>query len=153
MNVLLSSAIWQLALLYLDDIVLFWEDANSYIAHLRQVLTLLWDAGVQLKLEKCSLFSEKMKYIGQFIRTGRLELAEVTTAAKRERKDATNQTEMRSILEKCSVFCRFVLNFSEVTAPYNKTLRNVHLKLFLSLTQTKKDVVENLKKLLTNRGY
>lgn len=49
---------WQSELLYCDDLVVFLRSASMYMAHLRQLLTLLWKASVTLVLKKCSLSSE-----------------------------------------------------------------------------------------------
>lgn len=88
MEVIFSSAKWQSALMYLDDIVVFSKNAHNHMAHLRQALTLYRKAGVTLKLNTCSFFDEKIKYIRQIIRPRRLKLSEATTAVVRKLKDS-----------------------------------------------------------------
>lgn len=53
MDIMLYSVKWWVALVYLDDIVIFPNSPFDHIDHVRQVLTLLSDAGVTLKLKKC----------------------------------------------------------------------------------------------------
>lgn len=122
-EVILLSVKWQSVLVYLDDIVVFSKNDNKHMAHYPQVLTMLRIARVTLKLRKCRFFAERMNYLGQTIRPGRLELSEATTAAVRERKDATTQTELGSVLGLSHVFRQFVSSFSEAAAPLNKKLR------------------------------
>lgn len=74
MDVMLSSARLQSALVHLDDIMVFLQNPNLHIAHLGQVLTLLRDEGVTLKLKKCFFFAEKIDYLEHAIRPERPEL-------------------------------------------------------------------------------
>jgi hypothetical protein len=46
-----------------------------------EVLTLLGNAGLSLKLKKCHFFSETVDYLGHVIQPGRLNVAEKNTAA------------------------------------------------------------------------
>lgn len=75
MDVKLSSVKSTSALMYLNDIECFLKNAIMQIAHLRQVLTLLWEAGVTLKLKKGSFFTEMITYFGHVIRQERLEIS------------------------------------------------------------------------------
>lgn len=52
MDVILSSAKWQSALVYLDDIVIFSKSVEEHMQHARKVLTLPRDTGVTLKTQK-----------------------------------------------------------------------------------------------------
>lgn len=45
MDIILSSVKWQCALVYLNDIVIFLKSLDEHIDQVRQVLTLLNDAG------------------------------------------------------------------------------------------------------------
>lgn len=67
-------------------------------------MTIREDAGVTLKLEKFSFFSEEINYLGHVIQTGQLELSKVTTAAVRKLEDATAQTELRLFFVICTRF-------------------------------------------------
>lgn len=151
MDVILSSVIWQSELLYLDDIVVFSKNANNnHKAQLRQVLTGLRDAGVTIKLKRRSFFEEKINYLGHVIQPGRQELLEATSTAALELRNPTTQTRLTSFSNLCSVFRRFVTNFSRGATPFNKKLRKDQPTPILSLTQAEKGAVENLRTLLTS---
>lgn len=51
-DVILTTMKWQVALVYLEDIVIFSKTAKGYSKDVRQVLTLGKDAGVTVKLRK-----------------------------------------------------------------------------------------------------
>lgn len=57
MGIILSSVMWQFALIYLNDIAVFSKTPEDHIEHTGKVLTLLRDFGVTLKLNKCAFFT------------------------------------------------------------------------------------------------
>lgn len=109
--------------MYLDDIVVFSKNDVMYMAHLRQVLTLLREAVVTLLLKKCSIFPKKIIQLKYAIRPRRLELLELATAAVRELKDATTQTSLRSISGFRNLFRRLLPRFSTVAVFLNRKLQ------------------------------
>lgn len=99
MDVSLSRVKWQFTLFYLDDIVVFSRLPNERIDQVRQVLTLLRNAGVTLKLRKCEFFTNSIDFLGHVIRPGQLEVSSHTVDVIRDLKPPTNFTELRSFLE------------------------------------------------------
>lgn len=75
MNVILSAVCWQFALVYLDDIVVSSMFPRNHIERVRQLLQLLYNAVVTIKLDKCKIFAKNINNLCHVIRTGRLELA------------------------------------------------------------------------------
>lgn len=67
-----------------------------HMAHQRQVLTLLWDAGGTFKLKRCAILAEKNNHLKHIVRLGRLELFLAASAAVRDLEDPVTQTELRS---------------------------------------------------------
>lgn len=74
MGVILSAVRFQIALVYLDDIVVFSKSLGEHIAHVFDVLTLLRNAGATLKHKRYCFFAEKMNYLRHVTRPRRLEL-------------------------------------------------------------------------------
>lgn len=66
--------------------------------HLKQVLTMLKYSGVTIKIEKCSLLSERIDYLGHIIRHGCSEIANAMKIAIEELRDPTNYIELPSFL-------------------------------------------------------
>lgn len=150
MDVILLSLKWWSPLIFLNDSGVFLKNTYVNMAHLGQVLALPRDAGVTLKLSKCSLFAKKTNYVGHVIRTRWLKPFEATTALVRKLKDPTTRTGLRSISALCRVFCWLVQIFSGVALPMNRKLRKDQPATIPFLNRTETDVVENLKTLLMN---
>lgn len=122
-GVILSSVKWKTELVYLNDIVSFTRTVEDCIAYIAQVLTLLENAGLTLKMKKKFFLAEKIDRLGHFIRPGRLEVSDAITKSIQELQEPTMQKEVRSFLGFCNVFRRFVQNHSKISAPLNRKLR------------------------------
>jgi hypothetical protein len=55
-------------LVYLDGLIVFSGSRSAHVVHVAEVLTLLGNAGLSLKLKKCYLFSEIIDYLRHVIR-------------------------------------------------------------------------------------
>ncbi len=119
-DIILISQKWKTCLVYLDDIIVFSEDFESHKRHVAEIITLLKDAGLSLKLRKCKFFSRTVDYLGHVIRHGKLAVAEKNTAAIKQASYPTTRTQMRSFLGMCNVYRRFVPNFTGVAAPLTR---------------------------------
>lgn len=106
-EIILSSIRWQSVLWYLDITVIFLRNVNMHMAHLPQVLTMLQDEEVLLKLKKCSLLAEMINHLVHIIRLVRLDLSEARATAVRKLKGPTKQSEVRPFL----ILYKLVLTF------------------------------------------
>jgi RNase H-like domain found in reverse transcriptase/Reverse transcriptase (RNA-dependent DNA polymerase) len=122
-DIVLSGLRWKTCLVYLDDIIVFSNSPEEHARHLDEVLSLLYGAGLSLKLANCSFFRDTVNYLGHVIRTGKLEVATKYTDALETAKPPTTKTELRSFLGLCNVYRRFVPSFAKVASPLNALLR------------------------------
>ena len=74
-DMLLSGYKWRTCLVYVDDIILFSKTKEDNLTNVREIFTILKDAGFSLKLRKCNFFTQPVCHLGHFIRPGKLELA------------------------------------------------------------------------------
>lgn len=66
-DVLLSKTKSRSAVVYLDGIVVRPKSVTEHLVHLRNVLTLLQNPGVALKLPKCSFFDDTLSNLGHTV--------------------------------------------------------------------------------------
>ena len=52
---------------YLDDILIFSKDRDSYIEHIRQVLSRIREAELYTKLSKYTFYQEEVEFLGFII--------------------------------------------------------------------------------------
>ena len=53
LGIILSGARWQSCIMYMDDVIIFFQTHDEPLSHLHEVLTLLSTTGVKLKPQKC----------------------------------------------------------------------------------------------------
>ena len=61
-------------LVYIDDVIVFSKSIKDHIQHVDDVLTLLGNADISLKRNKCEIFHQSIKYLGHVIRPEKLEI-------------------------------------------------------------------------------
>ncbi len=67
MNNILQKVLYEFALVYLDDIIVFSKTIDDQITCLNAVFELLEQEGLKLKLSKCNSFKTKIEYLGHVI--------------------------------------------------------------------------------------
>ena len=65
--------------MYFDDVIIFYKNVDKHIQHVDEVLTILRNAGISLKLRKCEFFQQKVNYLGHVILQNKLVLAKYST--------------------------------------------------------------------------
>ena len=67
MNKIMKPVLYESALVYLDDIIVFSKTLEDHIKHLETVFKILAEAGLKLKLKKCNFFKTEINYLGHIV--------------------------------------------------------------------------------------
>jgi Reverse transcriptase (RNA-dependent DNA polymerase) len=117
MDVILSGVRWKKCLCFLDDIIVFTSSMESHAENLDKVLSLLRDAGVSLRLDKCYFFRRRVNHEGHVIEPGKFSLQSTKVDTIQKAKLPRTKTELRAFLGICNVYRRFVPTFAPIAAP------------------------------------
>ena len=152
LDVILSGVKWKTCLVYIDDVIIFSKNEEEHVDHLEQVLSLLGEAGVKLKLKKCFFFKQEVEYLGHIIRPGTLSVGYSSDATRtiEERTFPEDLTQLRSFLGACNVYRRFVKNFAKVATPLSAMLRAGAQNDWKNPTESQIEAFEALKKVLVS---
>ena len=60
---------FNLAIAYLDDIIIFSRTAKEHLSHIKQVFEKLQAAKLSMKLSKCRFFTKEIQYLGHILIT------------------------------------------------------------------------------------
>lgn len=73
--IIISGVRFWTCLVYLDDVLILSKSVEDHIKHLYEVLQLLQDGDISIKLRKCSFFRKAVDCIGHALLPGRLTVA------------------------------------------------------------------------------
>ena len=59
--------VFDISLVFLDDIIVYSRSLKEHIKRLDEVLTILRNHGLKLKMRKCSFFQSSVKYLGHVV--------------------------------------------------------------------------------------
>lgn len=119
MNSVLGALRWDLALVYLDDIIIYSKSFAQHLHHVDLVLAALHKANVRLNLSKCSLARKQLDYLGFRITQDGIK---PTTANVRKTLDFPIPTSAKaaySFVQLAQFYRRFIKNFASIAAPLN----------------------------------
>lgn len=133
MHIVLQSENWLQCLIYLDDVLVFAKDFNEHLQRLESILQKLLEAGIKLSPTKCTLFSQKLTFLGHVVsKNGIFPDPEKIEKVKNWSKPNTIE-ELRSFLGFANYYRRFIKNYSELTTPLETMMKcsaqgNIYLK-------------------------
>lgn len=71
-------------LVYLDEVIIFSNNADEHIKHVDEILTTLVDDGVTFNISKCLFFQQEVEHIGHMGKLWSLEICRTIIASLRD---------------------------------------------------------------------
>lgn len=122
-NKILNQARVKYALIYMDDILIPAKTFEEGLLRLEEVLRLLKEGGLTLKLSKCKFFYEKIDYLGFEISSSGIRPGSLKTDAVSKFPEPKNQHDVRRFLGLASFFRRFIKDFAILARPLTALLK------------------------------
>lgn len=101
---------------YIDDVVVYSEDWQSHLEHLRQLFCRLESAQIVINLPKCEFGRSQVTYLGHRVGCGVVLPRSAKVQAIVELPAPTTRRQLMRLLGMCGFYRRFVRNFAAVTA-------------------------------------
>ena len=120
MNTVLRGVLWEFAIPFLDDVVIFSKNASQHLEHLEEVFQRLVDAGLKLKPQKCMFGVNHIKYLGHNIGRKGIAPFEEKVQAVKEFPTPTTMTQVKSFLGMANYYRKFIKDFSRLARPLNE---------------------------------
>jgi hypothetical protein len=99
---------------FLDDVCIYIRTLGEHLEHRRLVLQRFKEEDVKLHLNKSLFGLQKMEYLGYTVLAGQLSLS---LAAAKEWPVPKTQREVRSFVQFCNFYAKFIHHFSDWSAP------------------------------------
>ena len=109
-------------IVYLDDIIIFSQDAASHIERLEAVFKKLAKAGLKLKPSKCEFFIKRIKYLGHIISEEGVSTDPQEVEAVLHWPVPRTVYDVRAFLGFVGYYRRFIKGFSKAALPLRKLL-------------------------------
>lgn len=93
-----------MCLIYIDDVIVSSNTVMDHIRHVDDILALLRNARISLKLKKCFFFQPRVDYLGHVVESGRLSVAEKVKEALATFTFPKSLTQVRSLFGACNVY-------------------------------------------------
>ena len=117
MQNIFNESVFQMLLIYLDDLIVFSKTVDEHLQRLDKVFTVLKEHGLKLKAKKCHFFKEQVKYLGYIISSDGIatDPDKVDVVKKWPRPETVK--DLRSFLGFSSYYRRFVPQFANIARP------------------------------------
>jgi hypothetical protein len=83
---------------YIDDVVIFSRTEEEHLDHIKQVIAVIEEEGIHLKLAKCSFFNKEIEYLGHIISADGIKKDPRKVAIIKNMHEPSNRKEVRSFL-------------------------------------------------------
>ena len=120
MQACLNKQIFQILLVYLDDILIYSRTFKEHLKRLEMVLNRLQKHGLKLKLEKCNFLKRKVTYLGREVSGNGISPEPQKVATVKEWPVPTTVKELRTFLGFASYYRRFIDSFAKIAGPLHQ---------------------------------
>ena len=115
-----------IAIAYLDDIVIFSNNELEHLQHLETVFKKLQNAGLKLKESKCEFFRAQIHYLDHILSAEGIQPLPEKLDSITNMPAPENQTEVKQFLGLVGYYQKFVLHFLDISRPWGKTAKERH---------------------------
>lgn len=117
MQATMSDLVFQVLLVYLDDILVFSSTFEDHLVRLQTVLQRLRETGLKVRVDKCHFLQSRVRFLGHQISAEGIGTDPGKIVAVTQWPTPSTVKDLRSFLGFCSYYRRFLRGFSQVAGP------------------------------------
>ena len=122
----LDGLIGVVAVVYLDDILIYSENVDDHLKHVEMVIDRLRQHNLKIKLSKCKFARRRIKFLSHIIEDGKMSPNPATIEAVSKAKTPKTVKQIQSFLGLASYYRKFIKDFSRIASPLiNLTKKDV----------------------------
>ena len=123
MTKVLKNLNFKIALVYIDDLIIFSRDFDQHLHHLSLVFNNLRAANLKLNPSKCKLATESVKYLGHIVSKQGLKVNPENIDKIKNCQRPINVKQVRSALGMMGYYRKFILGYAKIAQPLNDLLK------------------------------
>ena len=108
---------------YTNDTCVHSATWDEHLKHLTQVLQAFKDAGMTLKLKKCSFGKPRVKFIGHVVGSGEQTVIHDKVEAIKKIPEPQTKKQLRSFIALCSYYRMYINSFADIVSPLSELLK------------------------------
>ena len=108
---------------YLDDIIIFSKTEEEHLEHLEIIFSRLREAGLKLKLQKCSFFKKHIQYLGHLISDEGIQPLPEKLESIAKMPVPKNAKQVKQFLGLVGYYRKFVPRFADISRILTKLTR------------------------------
>jgi len=147
MDKVLKELIGEICFVYLDDVIIFSEDEDEHLKHVKMVIERLKQAKLKVKLSKCEFAVKKIVYLSHIIENGTVKPNPKKTAHVHGMPRPTTIKKLKGFLGFGSYYRKYIKRFAKIASPLIRaTIRATRVEW----TNDCEIAFQKLKKILTS---
>ena len=143
---------WEIALCFLDDVIVFAKTFEEHLERLRAVFSRFRKYNLKLKPRKCEFLQSEVAYLGHRISAKGITTDPSKIEAIQNMKAPRTVTQLRSFLGLAQYYRRFVKGFSLIAAPLFESVKHGEKRQCVQWGEEQEDAFLELKRHLQNPG-
>lgn len=136
-----------IALYYMDDIIILSSTEEEGVKNLRKVLELASSFGLEIKKEKCQFLRKRVDFLGFIIEDGKVQPSEEKSKAIKKFPEPKSIKHIQSFLGLTGYFRKFIFAYALIAKPLSDVLKREQKFVF---GPEQRQSFEKLKELLTS---
>jgi len=114
MNDVFSDLLDVCVVVYLNDILIYFDDITQHQSHIKEVLKRLRKAGLYAKAEKCKFHSDSVEYLGYVLSPSGLTMSDAKVKTIQEWLEPKKVKDIQSFLGFTNFYRHFIFNYSDI---------------------------------------
>ena len=114
MNNMLFKYLHQFCQIYLNDIIIYSKILKKYKQHVQLILNRLWEADLQININKCKFYIQKTIFLKLLISIKELKMNSQKMQAVVDWSTLNNLIQMQFFIDFCNFYQCFIKNFSKI---------------------------------------
>ena len=123
MTKVLKNLNFKIALVYIDDVLVFSKDFDQHLHNLDLVFTSLRNANLKLYSSKCKFATKQVKYLGRIVSKYSMQVNLGNTEKIQNAKRPTNPKQVKQVLGMMGYYHKFIRNYAKIAAPLRDLLK------------------------------
>lgn len=119
----LKNMNFKVALVYIDDVLIFSKNFHEHMLHLQQLFDHLRSANLKLHPSKCAFATKSIKYLGHIISKDGVRVNPQNIEKLRNFKWPTSAKQVKSFLGMANFYRKFIEGYAKIASPLNKLLK------------------------------